>query len=480
MNQKTQELLDAINLKFKDKPLIYFSREAERGLGLENVLENYHLCNIENHYILSQLKNNNFCSDAEEIKLDSKATLDLINNPKTQEWIKNQTKTSGFYAQFFQLNPPMIKVIENLGGEVLNNNPVLNRKFEDKINQLKVFQENNIQTPKGIIVDSSKTNYQQLNNSLGEKFVIQLDRAHTGTGTFVIKNEEEWTAFEEKYKGNIVRALEFIEGEAYTINGCIYNSQVYVSGLQYQITGIPELTNGKGSTVGNDWIYPFEKLSSELIKKIGIEVKKIGEFMKKDNYKGLFGIDFIIRDEQIFVIEINARQTANIAMQTKLELIEGVIPLLLIHLAAMLDLEIEIPVTEIVKLNGAQVFLRSKKDNQLVDSEIKSGIYRLQSDNSSIEWKKNEKEIINLGKKDSIILLDEEGDKPLVWQREGYCIDQIDDGGFVLFSEKENTIKNQFEEVARMQLKQQVIIDGKLQPWILDAMKEIENLILKK
>ncbi len=475
MNNKTQELLDKINELTKDNRIIYFAKDAERALGLENYLDNYYIVCIDESYITQEISKTYpsriFCAQSEGIELKTNSTLNLINHPKTIEWLKKVTNGK-FYAQLFQFNNPTYLNLQNLGGTILNNSATLNRMFEDKLSQTKILHENGILTPKTEVKEVIDDEYNSISKDYGEKFVIQLDRAHTGIGTFIITNEDEFNNFKNNYSGNIVKLSEFIEGEPYTINGCVTKNGIFICGLQYQITGYEELTAGKGSTVGNDWSLA-NSLAEEIKSKIFNETEKIGNIMKEKGFKGLFGIDLIIKDNEIFIIEINARQTANISMQTKLEIQQDQIPLELLHLAEFLGVEVSFsPEERINQLEGSQIFLRAKQDKFQIKTHLDSGIYRLQSDNSAFDWSSGSPE-----RKEKVIFIDEEKDKPLVWQKDGYSVDQITDGGFVLLVQNQNSIKDKYEEVARMQFQNQIVYNNKVTPWVIEAMKVLENLL---
>ena len=71
--------------------------------------------------------------------------------------------------------------------------------------------------------------------------IIQTEKSHTGEGTFTAGNSEEAKQIVSKYPGQKFKIAPFIEGDPWTINGCVVGDKVYVAGLSYQITGIPEL-----------------------------------------------------------------------------------------------------------------------------------------------------------------------------------------------------------------------------------------------
>jgi len=475
MDKLTETLLNQVNQKLKDKPLIYFCKDSERSTGLEGLLQNYHIACSDNNYLTQSLSNksNVYCEQIINKDSNITSTLELLSSPNLLSWLKGITKNQEFYGQFFQFNNPSAIKLVNLKGSVLNNDVNLNRKFEDKLSQHKFLSENNIPIPQTIIGNISEFSYHDLNAELGAEFVVQLDRAHTGLGTFFVKSESEWNKTQRNLAGNIVKLTRIVKGVPYTVNGCITKKGVFVAGLQYQITGIPELTAGEGSTVGNDFSFANE-LSPHIKNNIFNMVKIVGELMQNDGFKGLFGIDLILENNaNPILIEINARQTANISLQTRLELKADITPLSLINLAEFLNVPIEEdPPTDIKPLEGSQVFLRSKQENFKINHSLKSGIYRLQSDNAAIDWN-----LLHL--KDGVILIDEEGDKPLVWQKDGYNVNDIENntGGFVLLIQSKNSLRNKTDELARMQFNNRIVSSAGLSPWITEAFSSIENII---
>ncbi len=471
--------LQKINIHLRNKPLIYFTREIERAIGVEDLLKNYHIACIEDHYIVDQLLENNidvFCAEKKGLNFDRNSTPQLLDSPEMLKWLRNITKDSKgeFYALVFQNAGPIQTKIQKLGGTLLNNDFTIGRKIEDKIFQYQILKENNISLPKGEIIEINKTSYDSLEKKYG-KFVIQIRKSHTGKGTFIIENEKQFNNLKKEIDGSLVKITKFEDGDIYTINGCILNNQTVVSPLQYQITGLGELAANSGTTVGNDWNYP-DNLQAQVKDSIKKMVTDVGNVLMKDNYKGIFGLDLIINEKgKSFLIEINPRQTANIAMQSALERKSNYTPMMILDIATKLGIDVassEYP--ENMKLNGSQIFLRCKiSDQKIAGHQIKSGVYRLQSDNESIRWKEGKAE----GRVENAIFIDEENDKPLIWQKNSYRVDQVD-GGFLLFTSKSEAIRHLAEEIARMQFDFGIIDkDKQVKPWILEAFRTIEELL---
>ncbi len=473
-----QELINLINSKLTRKPLIYFCREAERALGFEHQIHNYYICCVEDNYIVDQMLKsgvNVFCAQKYGINLSSNTTSQLVSHPKVVEWIKT-IASEGFYAQTFLPTNSIAFHIHKLGGTLLGNPYSLNQLFENKISSFNVLSAGSITLPPTVVGEISHLTISKIENIVGNNPVVQFEKGHTGSSTYFIKTSEDFEKFKLQKAGNTAKVSKRLSGIPYTVNGCITDAGNFVGPLQYQITGVTELTDGEGSTVGND----FSLANNETHRKLVFEefVKALN-IMQQKGYRGICGADFIVEGSNAYLIEINARQTANIPFQTQLETASdsGNPSMVLIQLAQFLSINL----AEIFKtykqmnlVEGSQVFLRSKFQNTLVKLEPKSGIYRLQSDNSAFEWSNSGPEM-----KEGVIYLDEDSDKPLIWQKDAYRIDKYSDAGFLILFQRKGTLKNKYDELCRIQFKEGIIdkMSMKLRPWVIEALKSIEKLI---
>lgn len=468
------ELVEKINTALT-KPLIFFCREAERALGLEKLLSNYHIACVEDSPLVDELIRQNisvFCLEKELpaqdfSSLKNKSTLELINHELLLKWIKTLTNDS-FYALVFKPVKALEFKIKQIGGILLQSTLGESTQFENKLFQVELFNKLQIPMPKTKVHELGQETYAYLKELYGADFIIQLEKGHTGTGTFFIHSLEEFNHVIELYKGNSVRIAEFITGHPITINACI-GHQIYIGSPQYQITGIKALNGNDGTTMGNDFGYAASLITSELRNQLEIILNTLGSEMLSKGYKGLFGIDAIIKENKIYMIEINARQTANIPFETKLTITEyaDAIPLQLLHIAYFLNvLPVEYQHKNFLQLHGAQIFLRSPENDSKIIDECKNGIYRLQSDNSAYDFENEEI-------KDAVLFIDEEKDKPLIYQTNGYAIDDIQEAGFILTTVRKGSTKNKSEELARMQFTHQIVQDEKVAPWIIEAMRSI-------
>ena len=472
-----QKLVKDVNNKTKEAPVFFITNDPERALGLENVLNNYHIVCIDHGDIVDYMEKSGVKIFCLEKKLGKKNIIfrnsnRLLNHELTQKYIKENSDGNG-YLMTFKISSAFEKTAKKMGFQILNTSAELNKKYENKISQYETLSKENINFPQTLILSLGESNYEEIIKKLDKEIVVQFDRGHTGKGTIFINTEEEFKDLSSKFPNRTVRVSQKIEGQAVTINACVTRVGILVSGLSFQITGIPELVNTKGGTVGNDFDY-VKSISEE--QKVGIseETKKIGRAMQASGYLGLFGVDFILADGKIYVIEVNARQPASVPFFNILQSINEQIPLSLFHVASFLGLNFEVKIADYNRkvlghISAGQVFLRNNtEDTVTIGTSMKSGIYRLQSDNTAIDWK------TGISKKD-VIFVDEQRDRPLIYKEEAYTLKNKSRGMLVLVQSKDKEI-NPGNEIARIQLLQGLVDDnGDLLDWAKDSLLAIKK-----
>jgi hypothetical protein len=270
-----------------------------------------------------------------------------------------------------------------------------------------------------------------------------------------------------------VKLSKKIDGYAYTINGVCTKKGIYIAGLSYQITGVASLGARPGTTVGNDWVFRENISSVDEILKI---TTTIGERIYKEGFRGMFGVDFIIEPTgQIFVIEVNARQTASIPMYNKIQLLNEEIPLSMIHMLEFLNFDLP---DQIDKYNNAntlpldysQVFIRDPKEI-LVKNTVNMGYYRLQGDNAGMNRITDEVSA-------STIFIDEDRDKSLLYQGYAATIDAVTQKYILILPPANDRVIKPGEEVLRVELKQRAVDEkGVVYPWIIETLNSIKEHI---
>lgn len=469
---KLNEAIEKINSATIDSPIIYFTNDVERSLGLENILKNYHIVCIDKTETVEYLKKNGIdviCigDEGDEIY---RSSIRAIEHPKSKELLSKYKNPN---IQTFKISPRFENIVRTSGYKSLNTTSALNRRFENKISQFDLLKSVHVNFPKSEVVIIGEKNYKEIVDEYGEEFVIQFDRGHTGSSTIFVKKQSEFEDIKTAFPKRTVKISSKVEGASYTINCCISQNNVYYGGLSYQITGESELTSALGGTVGNDFMYRKD-FDEAMYKFLDEQIRIIGKKMMEEGFRGMFGIDLIVADNNIYIIEVNARQTASVSFFTKIQLQNDQIPMSLIHLMEFLGIEHDINPEEYNRFNvqpfkASQVINRVKEESIILNGYVKNGYYRLQGDNMAMLQSKE-------GNK-NIIFLDEDKDKPLIFQKEAYAVDNDEKGILILTREKGITVKRS-DEICRIQILETSLDENcKLKRWVIESLVSVENYL---
>lgn len=502
-----QQVIERINFKTADQPLIMLAPEAERGLGLEKLLDHYSVIAAGNDAVAGWFSNNN---KGALVKIEG-GSAKLAGSGEVIQFLKEKFSpkfgiSSGFstkkiWLQFFKnISNDDYPELTSAGYSVqtLNNTAKLTRELENKIKQFQILSNSEVKSylPESIVSSLENVNLEEYKQKFSSRGIaVQLPFGHTGSSTHIVddseKGQETWQnllKIRAEFPKRACRVVKKIEGHSFTINACIYKGRVYVGGLSYQFTGIPQLTSLSSATVGNDWKLPETLLTEENRHEIVKLTEIVGSMLDREfSFKGLFGIDLICEQDtgKIYLIEINPRQTASVAMHAKLQLERDEIPLSMINLCEFMGIDIDdlLPDTDtynqdaIKPFSASQVFLRSQLSTSYIipRTKLKSGVYRQQSDNTAREYEQ-------LGKADDIIYLDSAKDRPLIRQGDGYSLDDFGNDGFLLLFKPEGSQVDFNEELARIQLRQSAAVVSEniiqLIPLVKDTFSKISSILL--
>ncbi|HUW24293.1 MAG TPA: hypothetical protein VMW04_01565 [Patescibacteria group bacterium] len=364
------------------QPIFYVTNDVGQGIGLENLLPNYHIVCLDDHPLVDILQKNGvsvFCLERSVGKKNVLARVsgNILSQPAVLTFIKE--KAGGRTPQILFFKPQ--KKIEVLAQEhhfnLLGNPVELNRRFEDKVAFFEFCQKVGIRTAPGEIAELAGLSFNEMARLYGEILVLQFGRGWAGSSTFFVRSPEELERLKKDYGSLRVKVGRFVKGRTFLNNAVIWDNQILISRPALQVKSHPLLTAATGGTGGRQW--PVAGITKQE-SKIEAITRKVGRLMAKEGYRGFFGLDFLIDEEngEIFVSENNARLTASVPFYTKLELGVGVLPLLAYHLLAFLPFKAEIDEWEPPSVVGSEVVLRNTTSlPQKVRQSLPSGLYRL-------------------------------------------------------------------------------------------------------
>ncbi|MFA6097618.1 MAG: hypothetical protein WC788_08420 [Candidatus Paceibacterota bacterium] len=368
-------------------PVFFVTPNPNRAVGLEKGIKNYHI--ICSHYldIIEYLREDGvpvLCLNDDMIKNTGK----LLENEKVLNYIKAQSKGEVPNVVTFKPSPKIEKICELNKFNHAGNDWRLNRKFENKINFVDISGKLNIPNAGSRVVKLGDFEVVKDYFEGGAKCVIQLPRGFSGNSTFLLGSREDFDRLAEKLGGRSVKIAKYLAGETFTINGCVAKGDVFVGKPIYQITGFTDFNGNNMGTSGNDYAYSVT-LGPEARKKIFDYTKKIGKYMSREGYRGIFGLDFIVPENgEVNLIEINPRLVGSIPVYTKLQIESGEFPFLAMHLGEFIygknsaGSRPEQSYTVWRKednFSASQLILRNTGKRPLIlDKAVSSGIYKLE------------------------------------------------------------------------------------------------------
>ncbi|MFN2252300.1 MAG: pyridoxal-phosphate dependent enzyme [Anaerolineae bacterium] len=210
------------------------------------------------------------------------------------------------------------------------------RRWENKVAFVSIAAELELPVPTSTVLDLRRDGHADGARLLGERFVLQAPHGFGGARTALVTSPAEFELAAQRLRTPTARAARLVDGVPLTVNACVTAAGVACSAPFGQATGLPDLTPYPLGSCGNDWSWePARRLDPSAFIDI---TRKIGSALRGQGYRGVFGVDFVLGDDgQPYVIEVNPRLVASIALYTQLELAAGRLPLLGRHVLAFLD-----------------------------------------------------------------------------------------------------------------------------------------------
>lgn len=264
------------------------------------------------------------------ITLDQQNSGRLLSHPATLDFIKNNSAESGRQPAVIPFKPSAkINLICHHNNWMLVGNPApLNRLLEDKIKFPLILEKYRLPQIPYLILPFSEDSFTEAQKQFGSKIVLQTHFGWAGNSSLLTSSfSESSTKFTT---GTPIKYSPFKTGYSLINNCCLTKKGLIQSppGLQY--TGLTPLTQNPLATVGRQWPCLAPPKIHHQVNQTTVDFSKV---LKDLNYSGFFGLDFLVADDQVFLLECNPRLTASFAFYTDIEINAGITPLFLYHLA---------------------------------------------------------------------------------------------------------------------------------------------------
>lgn len=217
------------------------------------------------------------------------------------------------------------------------------------------------------------------------RFVLQDEQLSGGKGTFIVDdyssykkalaNLKDTSTYRRVVVSDVVK-----NARERSIQACITKHGVFCGPLQRQIVRNPYLANLESAT-GDKWcgiqIYKSDQ-ETELQSQAEQAAQKVGEALKETGYKGIFGIDFLLDDnDEMFVIEVNPRITGATPLLAALFNDNDSIPFYMLHILELgqFDYKIESQTAKFDEDGALIVFHSLENYDVIVRDKPSSGTY---------------------------------------------------------------------------------------------------------
>lgn len=246
----------------------------------------------------------------------------LLSHPKTFKFISQSTSKKIAIIPF----KPSAKISFHCRQHhwlPVCNPPHINRLLEDKIKFYQLCLSHHLPLIPSTITTLSPSSFQP-------KSVIQTRFGWAGKSTFIFDTYHQ--AIAKIPPQTPIKISPFLPGYTLTNNCCLTPQGLLQSPPALQLSGLKPYTTNPFATVGRQWpcLAPIE--IQEQIKQITQNFSQ--QILQPINYRGFFGLDFLVSQNKIYLLECNPRLTASFAYYTHLELEHQIQPLFFHHLAS--------------------------------------------------------------------------------------------------------------------------------------------------
>lgn len=284
----------------------------------------------------------------------SKKSGDILTDKNVQEYIKEAGKGKKIAVYVLKSSKETEKVCRENGWVNISNEVELFKKVDDRDYFLSVLNRINEKRFFEVLkLSKFEESLADLFDKFGEEIVVQTFSSSGGSGTFKLKKGSSADIILEinklKKEGDLnIIATSFIKGFDVASTGCVTaDNSVFFGPARLQLVGIKEAVsvreNSKHTFCGNDWNLP-ENFSDEINKQYRALLVKIGDELKKDGFKGVFGVDFIfnVAERKLVPLEINPRLLGSYPVEVQVQKFYGEVPLTALHVLEFLGIKYKV------------------------------------------------------------------------------------------------------------------------------------------
>lgn len=309
---------------------------------------NINLPQLKNFYSLSQnnlkIKNSGFLLSQKNIQFQIKQSQNPVIIP-------------------FKASAKIEKICQKQQWLNASNPSKITRLLEDKIKFHLLCQENKLPLLPAIVAPFNQKNFKLAQKKFGQKIVTQTHFGWAGNSTHLASDYSEINRLITNKTPT--KFSPYLSGYSLLNNCCLTRHGLLQSPPALQYTGLKSFTSNPFATVGRQWpsfaptniINKIHQITTDFSEKV----------LKPLNYRGFFGLDFLVFQDKVYLLECNPRLTASFALYTQMELKNNLTPLFYYHLAEFTNLDYQIDLNKEQErffnqnLIGSEITLRNEQ-----------------------------------------------------------------------------------------------------------------------
>ena len=210
---------------------------------------------------------------------------------------------------------------------------------------------------------------------LGTDVVVQTAYGDSGKTTFFLTSAADWKKHAKDIAGQEVKVMKRINNRPVAVEAVLTNKGTVVGPFMSELTGHSQLTPYRGGWCGNE-MYP-DVLSGELRAKAADLVRRLGDRLGKEGYRGFFEVDVLVDtdNDEVYLGELNPRISGASAITHVTAGAYADVPLFVFHLLEFMDVDFDLDLDEVndrwVELASADMW------SQMVIKEVSPTVERI-------------------------------------------------------------------------------------------------------
>jgi hypothetical protein len=182
---------------------------------------------------------------------------------------------------------------------------------------------------------------------LGDELVVQTPYGDSGKTTFFISSEADWKKHSSDIIGEEIKVMRRINNRPVAVEAVLTRCGTIVGPFMSELIGYKNLTPNQGGWCGNE-MYP-EVLTGESRRTATQLVRRLGDRLAKEGYRGFFEVDVLVDTDggEVYLGELNPRISGASSITNVTAGAYADIPLFLFHILEYMNVDFDLDVDEI-------------------------------------------------------------------------------------------------------------------------------------